>query len=207
MNNFENSIEVNVDTFESPKEIEMYTDSELVQLPEINTNHLLSQKWEINRKVAEKFIDYIKNKSVRKIVDINCGNGWFTNLIAKNNYANVLGISSNVKELHRAQKIFTKDNLSFKENNVLKDDFQGKFDIIILHNTLVNYPNLSELLTKLKSILDKDGEIHILEYPVTENKHIAELADFKLIYEPNSIVKKFFAKKTLPFVWYMYQQD
>ena len=179
----------------------LYTDSELIHFPYVTLNNVDFKKWEINREVSEKFAEYIKHISV---LNVNCENGWFTNLIAKNNYANVLGIDTNVEDLTQAQRVFIKDNLIFKKQDVF-NDFSQKFDVIILNNALKKHKDISLLVTKLKSLLNEHGEIHILEYPTSEIIDLDYFKDFKLLHEPKSMLKKILGKKSLPLAWYMFQ--
>ena len=96
----------------------VYPDSDLIHFPYVTREHEDYNEWEINREVSEKFAEYIKNISVKTILDLNCKNGWFTNLIAKNNYAKVLGVDDNIDTLKQAQRVFIKDNLIFKKEDV-----------------------------------------------------------------------------------------
>jgi SAM-dependent methyltransferase len=179
----------------------VYPDSELIHFPYVTREHSDFNEWEINREVSEKFAEYIKNISVKTILNLNCENGWFTNLIAKNNYAKVLGVDNEIKGLKQAQRVFIKDNLIFKKEDVF-NNFNQKFDVIVLNNSLNYHKDIPLLITKLKSLLNEHGEIHILEYPT--GKVIDSLKVFKLLHEPKSFLKRILGKKSLPLAWYYY---
>lgn len=215
------------------KEGRVYKDSELVHLPDVDHDHPHFNEWEMRKKSANRFIDYVKNKSVKRILDIGCGNGWFTNLIAKNNYANVFGLDVNLVELEQAQRVFKKDNLFFGYGDIFEKFFTDKFDLIVLNSSIQYFPNLEELIVRLKEILAPHGEIHILDSPIYETDKKAleakkkteeyyksmdaqeminyyyhhtksSLEGFKVMYEPMGTLKKLLGKKDVPFRWYAY---
>ncbi len=181
-----------------------YLDTELIHFPYVTLDNVDFNEWEINREVSEKFAEYIKNISVKTILDLNCESGWFTNLIAKNNYAKVLGVEDNTEDLNQAKRVFIKDNLTFKKEDILSSLHQ-KFDVIVLNNSLKNYKDIPLLVARLKNILNEHGEIHVLEYPVNNANYVESLKEFRLLHEPKSILKKFLGKKSLPLAWYIYQ--
>lgn len=218
------------------KEGRLYKDSEVIHLPEVDSDHPHYDEWEMRRKSAERFISYIQNKSVKRILDVGSGNGWFTNLIAKNNYASVFGLDVNVDELEQAQRVFKKENLYFGYGDIFQEVFSKKFDIIILNSSIQYFPKVDELLNRLKEILNPHGEIHILDSPVYESEKKAleakkrtdeyynkmgvpamcdnyfhhtkiDLKDFKVMYEPGGMIKKILGKKDIPFKWYTYIAD
>lgn len=218
------------------KEGRVFKDSELVHLPDVDYDHPHYKEWEMRKKSANRFIEYVKNKSVKRILDIGCGNGWFTNLIAKNNYAHVFGIDINGVELDQAQRVFKKDNLFFGKGDVFEKIFTDKFDIIVLNSSIQYFPDIDALINRLKEILALHGEIHIIDSPIYESdKKIIEakkqtqeyfkkmeapemadyyfhhsktqLANFKVMFEPNGTFKKLLGKKDTPFRWFAYIAD
>lgn len=217
------------------KEGRVYKDSEVIHLPEVDHDHLYFEEWEMSKKSTERFINYIKNKSVKRILEVGCGNGWFTNLIAKNNYANVFGIDINADDLEQAQRVFKKENLYFRYEDIFEEVFDEKFDIIVLSNSVQYFPDMEVLIKRLKEKLALHGEIHILDSPIYESEkkaldaknkagvyfekvdvpemaenqfyHIkSDLKEFKIVYESGSVIKKMLGKKETPYKWYMYTE-
>lgn len=196
--NKETNNEVNVDTTYKV----VYADTELIHFPYVTKDHPEYNEWELNREVGEKFGNYIKDISVKTILHFNCENGWFTNIIAKNNYAKVLGFDNDIESLKQSQRVFLKDNLVFSNKNVFTSG--QKFDVIVLSNALNKYQDHTLLISQLKSILNEHGEIHILEFPAENTLDINALDEFKILNEPKSTLKKILGKKVLPLAWYIY---
>lgn len=217
------------------EENRVYSSDEIRSLPYINATHDHYDEWKLRIKSTERFIDYIKNKSVSNILDLGCGNGWFTSLIAKNNPAEVVGMDVNDVELRQAYKTFKRGNLTFVYGNVFKASFQQSFEIIVLNGSLQYFENLPLLFKRLQSLLVEHGEIHIIDSPVydsveqaekakkrtqdyyaklgfpqmSENYHHhlkSDLADFEILYKPNRL-SKIIGKRDVPFSWYRYTRE
>lgn len=217
------------------EENRVYSSDEIRSLPYLNATHDHYDEWKLRIKSTERFIDYIKNKSVNNILDLGCGNGWFTSLIAKNNPAEVLGMDVNDIELRQAFKTFKRVNLTFAYGDVFKADFQQSFDVIVLNSSIQYFENIPVLIERLKSLLVEHGEIHIIDSPLydtvdqaqkasertkeyysklgfpemSENYHHhlkKDLEDFEVLYKPSRL-SKIIGKKDVPFGWYRYTHE
>lgn len=211
------------------KEQRVLSDVEVSLLPKkikINSN-----EWLLREKSAIRFINYIESKQNISILDVGCGNGWFTNLIALNNNV-VRGIDINIYELEQACRVFKKDNLQFIYGDIFKIDkpFRQAFDIIVLNASVQYFENFEILISTLKTFLKPNGEIHIIDSPFYSNNkrleakkrtedyynelgfpemskyyfhHLLEdLELFEILYKPNrSLANKIFRSSDSPFIW------
>jgi len=154
------------------------TDNQLSQLPYVSPDNSLFKEWSLRQKSAVRFINYLKKKNKPlKILDLGCGNGWFTHKMAKitpRNY--VLGMDINISELEQAAKVFANDNLHFVYGDIfaLKDHFESSFDVITVNAAIQYFRELSELILLLKSFLTNSGELHIIDSPFYEPKAVSE---------------------------------
>lgn len=73
------------------KEHRVAEDADVLQLPYLL--HGPHQKeWRLRAKSARRFMHFLQKKNnLHTIVEIGCGNGWFTHLISKNTQARVFG--------------------------------------------------------------------------------------------------------------------
>lgn len=95
----------------------------------------------------------------KNILDVGCGTGDFL-LVCKNNGWNVTGVepSTNAKILIDSK--FNKDENSKFYSNLLEIN-SVKYDVITLWHVLEHVPNLSEYISKLKSLLTPNGVLVI----------------------------------------------
>ncbi|QHI38129.1 Ubiquinone biosynthesis O-methyltransferase [Kordia antarctica] len=153
------------------KENRILTDAEVRQLPYLQRN-----EWVFRVKSTERFVNYIacKNNDLQ-ILDIGCGNGWFSNTIAEVSEKNqVIGLDVNREELEQAARIFRKENLHFVYADIFKvsEQFEAKFDVITLNGAVQYFKDFEGLITLLKSFLKPKGEIHIIDSPFYEASEI-----------------------------------
>ncbi len=118
----------------------------------------------------ERRCDYIvSNINVRKgtqILEIGCGTGHITYMLAKKSGAEVLGIDICKPFIEQARKSYKLPNLKFELmdfNN--PDKVKGrKFDYIVGNGILHHlYHNLDETLLRIKSLLNEEGKLVFME--------------------------------------------
>ncbi|WAC03773.1 class I SAM-dependent methyltransferase [Lacinutrix neustonica] len=153
------------------KEQRLLTDAQVIKLP-----HIDLYEWKLRKKSTMRFVNYIANKNRGlTILDIGCGNGWFSNKIATISKKNeVIGLDVNRVELEQAARIFNKKNLKFVYADLFKvfDQFESQFDIITLNGTIQYFENFTVLIGLLVSYLKPKGEIHLIDSPFYEASEI-----------------------------------
>jgi SAM-dependent methyltransferase len=221
------------DTYIKIREIEnrVYSDQQLKQLPVIDKKHPHYPEWIMRRKSARRFSDYLGNKKPGKLLEIGCGNGWFTNLCSA--YVNTaVGIDVNIKELEQAALVFKGPHIYFAWWDVFSENpFTENFDIIVLNAVVQYFPDLERLFNKLNQHLNPGGEIHIIDSPFYEESAISaaklrsaiyyqkmgvpemadhyfhhvntKISDFEVMYLPslNKLIR-LIKGKDMPFGWY-----
>lgn len=170
------------------KEGRIYSDKIVKHLPEIPFENPFYDEWKIRKISIGKLLKYIslKNKSARgglNILDLGCGNGWMSNKLSFNNN-NVFALDLNLLELEQGARVFSRDsNLHFIYGNIFEDIFpNNSFDLIIAASSLQYFNNLKSLITRLKTLIKNDGEIHLIDSPFYTKKNIQAVKKRTEIY-------------------------
>jgi ubiquinone/menaquinone biosynthesis C-methylase UbiE len=167
------------------KEHRLFSDSEVKALPYLNRENPLYHEWLLRAYTMKKFDEYIKlHKPGGLILDIGCGNGWFTGHLCEITSHTVIGLDINILELEQAARVFKNEDLSFIFGNVFEEIFYpGIFHLIVLNASIQYFQDLNEILDILSGLLHEKGEIHLLDSPFYSNKHEAlQAKERTLIY-------------------------
>lgn len=159
------------------KEQRIFTDDEISNLPFTSMHNIHAKEWELRQKSTTRFTDYLDTKQEpQTILDIGCGNGWFSKemaIVAKKNH--VIGLDVNTEELEQAARIFTYPNLQFVYGNIFEiDSFDAQFDIITLNGSVQYFPDFKALFNTLLTFLKPNGEIHIIDSPFYPSHKITD---------------------------------
>ena len=158
----------------------MYTDEELLSLPEISTTHFHCEEWRIRKNSSQKLIAHLKKKNKPlEILEIGCGNGWLSRNLSTIPGSRVIGTDINFTEIQQAARVFQDvPNLHFMYVHIEPGVFkEKKFDSIVFAASIQYFPSLSEIIKKTLRLLKPGGEIHIIDshfYPladISEAKH------------------------------------
>jgi len=129
------------------KENRILSDNEVVNLPKININNPNYLEWKAREFSSNKVLNYLSKKQKPiKILDLGCGNGWFSDKISKIKNTTVTAIDVNIIELEQANKLFQKSNLEFVYGDIFKiDSFENQLDCIILNGCIQYFSDLNLL--------------------------------------------------------------
>lgn len=147
------------------KEGRLYTNDELKNLPDIKDNHPLKAEWKIRKKTGGKLVNYFSAFSDKNILEVGCGNGWLSNLIAENTNNSITALDLNEFELKQAASVFSKTkNLAFIYGNIFENIFtKDSFDIILLAGSIQYFSDFDKLVRQLFTYMVTCGEIHIVD--------------------------------------------
>lgn len=150
------------------KEHRDYDDEVLKILPYIDDKHPLAQEWQMRQQSLYNFLRYIATKDLpANLLDVGCGNGWFSAFLAKINGMNVYAVDVNKKDMEQGAKCFPLERLHFIYGDVFEDIFPEKsFQLITLSSSIQYFTSLNDLIDRLFYFLDPDGEIHIIDSPL-----------------------------------------
>ncbi len=149
-------------------ESRLYTDEELMQLPDIGPVHPHFTEWQLRKRSARRLIHYLAiRKTPLEILEVGCGNGWLTHQLAEIPGTRVTGTDINFTELQQAARVFSNDpNLRFIHGDIRSGILEGRqFDCIVFAVTLEHFPSAKKILHLSLSLLKRGGEIHIIDSP------------------------------------------
>ena len=170
------------------KENRLYSEEQIKNLPDLEKNHIHYEEWRLRKKSTARFINYIKTKNTAlKILDIGCGNGWFSHLMSTVEKTEVIGLDVNSVELKQADNSFQKTNLSFVYADLFEKTgiHEQKFDVIVFNSCLQYFENLTQLFIIVNSLLVPNGEIHIIDTPFYKNNTIENAKQRTQFYYKN----------------------
>lgn len=130
--------------------------------PKSNTNDVWLREVEII--AIQKIFDRYKPK---RVLDFGCANGYTTRRLAeKNTDIAFVGLDINQDMIAAAKKMPLPDNLSFRCGNVLVDDMEPDFDLIISIRVFQNIETLefqARIFDRLHNLLMPEGLFYYIE--------------------------------------------
>lgn len=142
----------------------MYTDEEVLWLPEINEDHVHRNEWKIRKASCERITKHLLNKKKSlKILEVGCGNGWLSYHLSQIPNSRVTGLDINFPELQQAERVFaTTPNLNFIHGDLNVLDYES-FDVIVFAASIQYFPSFENVITASLERLTREGEIHIID--------------------------------------------
>jgi ubiquinone/menaquinone biosynthesis C-methylase UbiE len=209
-------------------ERKVYTDAQLQSLPDF---YIHSKEWEIRKHSSTRLLHHLqKKRKFLKILEVGCGNGWLAAKMANLPGTYVTGIDVNHAEITQAARVFRTPNLEFIYDSFNENTFdRERFDVIVFAASLQYFPSVVTVLQQAERVLNRGGEIHVIDTPFYDPEHAAiaakrcrsyyndmgipEMADhyfhhsisefwgfnFRVLFNPDSLFNRLFKKD--PFYW------
>lgn len=148
-------------------------DKQVSQLPRVSACHPHAREWKLRRKTLRKFLRYTTTRNYSTILDIGCGNGWFTAQLAP--FATeVTGMDVGKQELEAAARCFANDKISFLCCNDWSKLPSGYYDCITFNASIQYFSFSQDFWNQLFRLLKPGGEIHFLDSPFYSENEVAE---------------------------------
>jgi ubiquinone/menaquinone biosynthesis C-methylase UbiE len=160
------------------KEKRIYSDSELKLLPFASGSNPHKNEWSLRAKSFLRYKEYLNTKKDSlNILDLGCGNGWFSGHLSKIYSNNFYCLDVNLTELKQGKRVFNYDSIKFLYADIFTTEIpRASFDIIIINAAVHYFPDLKKLFNRLLSLINENGEIHIIDSPFYQ---VSELANAK----------------------------
>ena len=165
------------------KENRVIEEAILKVLPIVPDDFPHAKQWKMRGNSANRFINSSYLKKANNILDIGCGNGWFSNMMAVNGMAKVFSLDVNIFELEQGANAFASENLHFLYADVFRAELPEKyFDQIVINSVIQYFPDLPQLFERLFDLLSEGGSIHIIDSPFYEKNEVAAAAERSKAY-------------------------
>ena len=148
------------------KEKRILNVEEIRKLPHVPKDSPDALLWRTRRKNINRFLKHLAHKKrACNILDIGCGNGFFTKLMQEQGHF-VVGIDVNLLEVNQAVTAFGAEEIIWVYGDILCDPLpEATFDIITFCCSFQYFENTELLLRRCKQFLKPGGEIHIIDSP------------------------------------------
>jgi len=135
-------------------------------------------EWRIRGYSAERLLRRLQRRAPSRILDLGCGNGWLSRLLAELSGARVTGLDLNREELAQAARLFgSSDSPRFVCGDLFAPIFElASFDVAVLAAVIQYFPDPKALVRRLLALLAPGGEIHILDSPLYPRGDVAAAA-------------------------------
>jgi len=144
----------------------LYSDEEVILLPDIYPGHTHSMEWEFRKRSCRRLCRYFSTRRrPRNILEIGCGNGWLSHQLAGIPGTHVTGLDINFTELQQAARVFSDDpNLNFIHGDIRSGIIGDRqFDYILFAASIEYFPSLKKIVYLALSYLKTGGELHITD--------------------------------------------
>ena len=146
------------------KEGHLLRDTQVLTLPDQAPAPEFQRLWVMRKQSAVSVCNQLARESNPVILELGCGNGWFSHMLSEISGSSVIGMDMNLTELKQAARLFQKDNLAFAFGDIERDPLlQETFDYIVLNAVIQYFNDIPGVLSTIRKLLKKNGEIHILD--------------------------------------------
>lgn len=156
------------------KEGRVLTDQMVSHLPKTPSSYQHFKEWKLREITTNGALRYFQQHQFDTILDLGCGNGWFSNALASN-ASQVVGLDMNLHELKQANRVFAKPGLNFCYADVFTAELpKESFSLITINAAIQYFSSVEKLVSRLLELLTPNGEIHILDSPFYNEFEVAE---------------------------------
>jgi ubiquinone/menaquinone biosynthesis C-methylase UbiE len=166
------------------KEKRIYTDEEVNSLPFASESNPHRNEWKLREKSYLRFKDYLASKKENlTILDLGCGNCWFCGQLSKSFNHSFYCVDVNLSELKQAARVFKSENIKFIYADIFTSDiYNNSFDLVTINAAVQYFSDLKKLLEKLLTLINQNGEIHIIDSPFYADDEIENAKERTRVY-------------------------
>jgi len=158
------------------REGRLYSDASVAALPNVPATDALRSEWRQRADSAARLVVAVgRRPRPIEILEIGCGNGWLSNLLAQIPGASVVGLDATAVELDQARRVFAgRSNLRFVRADVrAAAPPEPVPDVIVLASVIQYVADLPALIRQLLGWLAPDGELDLLDSPLYRTADVA----------------------------------
>lgn len=146
------------------KEDRVPTDDLVRKLPFVPSSHPHFREWQLRSDTLTRFQTFLRKLPQRHILDIGCGNGWFSYQMSQCGHS-ITGLDVGKTELEQAARCFSGEQIRFICCNAWNLLPEAEFDLITFNASIQYFELTPDFWNSLYRLLKPGGEIHILDSP------------------------------------------
>ena len=143
-------------------------DDLVAALPQLSPSHPLASEWQLRQDAARRVLAFLHHLPPGPILDLGCGNGWFTHLLSTLlPQATLTGMDIGPDELTQAARVFSQSpRLQWICADIFSHPFPPHhFQAITLGAAIQYFPDLPTLIARLQTLLHPQVHILIFDSP------------------------------------------
>ena len=123
------------------------------------------QSWEeAIQKTHRRYLDDIRLDGAQKVIELACGRGGFSNLMAQNTQADVLGVDIAPAQLAHTRR-HKRHNLRFKQHDIMHiDELDEMFDAVVFMDAACYLPDKAKAVSKISRIMNPGARFLLIEW-------------------------------------------
>lgn len=116
------------------------------------------------RNTHRRYLDAVRVGRAKKVLELACGRGGFTNVLAENTTGDVLGIDISRAQLAHAKR-YRRPNLRFRRHDIMKVDELGEtFDAVVLLDADCYLPDKRLAIEKISKVMNPGSRFLLLAW-------------------------------------------
>lgn len=111
-----------------------------------------------------RYLDALKISRAKRVLELGCGRGGFSNLLAQHTRGTVLGIDLSRAQLSHTQR-FNRPNLRFKLHDIMHiDDLTETFDAVVCLDAALYLPDKALAIERLSRVVEPGGRVLLVDW-------------------------------------------
>ena len=150
-------------------------DATVKDLPASGTQTPHAEEWEVRTRTLKNVIALLSDRP-RTILDVGCGNGWFSARLAEAGHS-VTGLDTGINELEQAKRVFADLPINWIPGDPWTSDLPAHgYDLILFAASIQYFGDLPALLKRCHELLWDASEVLVVDSHFYTDRTAAERA-------------------------------
>jgi tocopherol O-methyltransferase len=123
------------------------------------------ESWESAfQKTHIRYLDALQISQAQRVLELGCGRGGFSNILAQHTQGTVLGIDISRSQLSHTKR-FNHSNLRFKSHDIMHvDDLTETFDAVACLDAAFYLPDKALAIERLSKVVEPGGRVLLVDW-------------------------------------------
>jgi cyclopropane fatty-acyl-phospholipid synthase-like methyltransferase len=116
------------------------------------------------QKTHKRYLDALQISRAQRVLELGCGRGGFSNILAQHTQGTVLGIDISRSQLSHTKR-FNHSNLRFKSHDIMHvDDLTETFDAVACLDAAFYLPDKALAIERLSKVVEPGGRVLLVDW-------------------------------------------